>query len=70
MMKIICVDNSIGIDITYLTLYKVYETDGDLIDNRETYPVMNDNGVMVNYLQSRFVRLDEYRSKKLETIGI
>lgn len=71
-MKVVCIKHFKSQGLQYeLTYGKVYHT----VDNpswaaENTYYLMNDRGFISAYNSSSFITLEEWRDKKLKSIGI
>jgi hypothetical protein len=63
MLKLVCVDNT---DREYLTVGKIYESNG----GPEMYRITCDDDVRRFFSTSRFITLEEFRNRKLKSIGI
>lgn len=64
-MILVCVD--IKNPLQYkLTLYKTYTVDFD--DDQYSVDILNDSNQIVNYRRCRFMRLEDFRNKQIDSL--
>ena len=69
-MKVICINNYINGYNAKLTIGKIYESKFKLIHDKNSWLIINDDGVEMWYSKNFLMPLDDYRNMKLKELGI
>ena len=68
-MKVICICDKIGIDYLRISIGKSYDV-LSINKIRDTYLIINDDGIKCHYNRRAVLPLEEWRENRLNELGI